>query len=490
MSLRLRLTLISTLVMAVLFAIFGTIAYFVVNDALYRPIDDVLSLRANTSVVYQMLTQGRTPDLTQFSSNDPLGSVYFTVYRQDGTVVVSERPVPTDPELVSEALEGKPVFATIPAGDGRRVRVLVTPIVDRNGTIWGALQAASPLDITDQRLSELAWLMAGTSGVLLVIATIGSYLMTGRALHAVERVTRKVQQIELSQDLTQRLPSPGADDELGHLVTTFNGLIEKLQASFEAQRRFIADSSHELRTPITVIKSNLHLLRRAKDPTDRSELIETSEAETSRLNRMVNDLLYMAQMQAGQELKPVLRPVELDSVLLEVFARARSIATLKNQKIVLAHEDIATSTGDRDQLQHLLLNLVDNALKYTQEGGVISLGLWKEGEWARIEVTDNGPGIPSADLPNIFDRFYRTPDARVTQRSGSGLGLSIVKAIAEAHGGRVEVFSRMGEGTTFRLWLPSPAGANASDMDDEPVAEHDIQQGVTPLPTRPTNVTS
>jgi two-component system, OmpR family, sensor kinase len=249
------------------------------------------------------------------------------------------------------------------------------------------------------------------------------------------------------------LPMVSREDEISKLVSTFNHLLERLQAAFDTQRRFIADSSHELRTPITVIKSNLHLLRQVNDPVERNELLTVTDGEVSRLNRMVNDLLYIAQMQAGHDVKPVLTPVELDSLLLDAFARVRPLALNKHQKLSLIHEDIATTMGDRDQLQHLVLNLLDNAIKYTQDGGAIGLGMWLEDGWARIEVIDNGPGISEEELPSIFERFYRTSEARRTQRSGSGLGLAIVRSIAEAHKGRVEVFSQLGEGTTFRLWL-------------------------------------
>jgi signal transduction histidine kinase len=307
--------------------------------------------------------------------------------------------------------------------------------------------------------------------ILVAIGAIGSYMLTGRAFRAVAQVTRKVNQIESSQDLAQRLPESSGSDEVGTLVTTFNRLLTRLQSAFETQRRFVADSSHELRTPLTVIKSNLHLLRQTNDRTERAELLNITEGEVSRLNRMVDDLLYMAQMQAGHDLKPILRPVELDSVLLDVFARARPLALLKHQKLALIHEDIAATMGDRDQLQHLLLNLLDNAMKYTGEGGLITLGLWSEEGWARVEVSDNGRGIAEEDLPLIFERFFRTDDARQTQRSGSGLGLAIVKSIAEAHGGKIEVYSRLHEGTTFRLWLrliDSPLAPNLGDEDDKP----------------------
>ncbi len=459
MSLRLRLTLLSIAVLSVLFLAFGAISFGLVSQMLYKPVDDVLELQSTAWIVDILRRQA--PDLSKIENTEPLSTVFYTVYDANGHIVKAERTIYVPTTLVSEALEGGSPKDTIPLKDGRRLRVLLVPIRSfPGGEIIGALQVATPLDITDKRLSELTWLLAGTSGVLLIVAGLGTYFLTGRAFRAVDRVTQKVQQIELSQDLTQRIPEPGTDDELGHLVRTFNQLLSRLQSAFDTQRRFVADSSHELRTPLTVIKSNMHLLRRTNDQVERAELIETTEAEVSRLNRMVNDLLYMAQMQAGLDLKPVLRPVELDSVLLDVFARARSIAAIKDQKVVLAHEDIATTMGDRDQLQHLLLNLADNAMKYTPQGGVISMGLWNEGNWSRIEVTDDGPGIAPEDLPLVFDRFYRTQEARQVERNGAGLGLAIVKSIAEAHSGHVEVFSRIGEGTTFRLWLrgQQPAG--------------------------------
>lgn len=208
-------------------------------------------------------------------------------------------------------------------------------------------------------------------------------------------------------------------------------------------------------------------MRQTADPEERTDLLGVTEGEVSRLNRMVNDLLYMAQMQAGHDLKPVLRSVELDSLLLDVFARARPLALLKKQKIALIHEDISATMGDRDQLHHLLLNLLDNAIKYTGEGGQITLGLWNDKEWARIEVADNGPGIAEEDVPHIFDRFFRTSDARMNQRQGSGLGLAIVKSITDSHGGKIEVYSRPNLGTTFRLWLKLIDSPQAPAFDDE-----------------------
>jgi heavy metal sensor kinase len=453
MSLRWRLTLLSVLIMVPMFAIFGGLAFLTVRNFHYQQIDDNLQLRATANLLHMVYRHNR--DLSELANEDRLDVVFFTVIDKYGRVVSSDRVIPVDPALFDRALAGETVKKTETMADGNSVRVLMTPIrYGPTGEVIGVLLAATPLDMTEELLQKWVLFLIGVVGVLLLVGAAGSYVLTGRALRVVENITSKARQIELSQDLTQRIPDPGTGDEVGHLVSTFNQMLARLQAAFEAQRRFVADSSHELRTPLTVIKSNLHLLRRTGDPDERAELFETTEAEVSRLNRMVNNLLYMAQMQAGHDIKPVSRPVELDSLLLEVFARARSMAALKNQKVSLIHEDIAAARGDRDQLQHALLNLIDNAVKYTPEGGAISLGLWTTDGWARIEVSDTGSGIAPNEVPLIFDRFFRTPEARRTERNGSGLGLSIVKSIVEAHGGRVEVTSVPGRGTTFRLWLP------------------------------------
>ncbi len=453
MSLRWRLTLLSVLVMVPVFAIFGGLALFTMRSFHYQQVDDNLQLRATANLLH--MSYRHNPDLSELANQDRLDVVFFTVIDKYGRVVSTDRAVPIDPVLFDRALAGETVKKTEAMADGTNVRVLMTPIRNlRTGEIIGVLLAATPLDMTEELLQRWALSLGGVVLLLLLVGAAGSYVLTGRALRVVESITRKARQIELSQDLSQRIPHPGTDDELGHLVSTFNQMLARLEAAFDAQRRFVADSSHELRTPLTVIKSNLHLLRRTPNPAERAELFDTTEAEVSRLNRMVNDLLYMAQMQAGHDIKPVLRPVELDSLLLEVFARARAMAALKNQKVTLVHEDIATTLGDRDQLQHALLNLVDNAVKYTPEGGAVWLGLWTESGRARIEVTDTGPGIAPEDLPFVFERFFRTPEARRSQRNGSGLGLAIVKAVIEAHSGHVEVSSQPGRGTTFRVWLP------------------------------------
>ena len=451
MSLRWRLTLLSTLTMALVFAAFIALAIVTVRYFLYQTIDDNLERQSRQSLNYIIRHPG---DNSGIGGQNQVDAIFYTVINKDGSIRSFDRQIPFTDALFDRALNGETVKQTIFLLDGTRVRILMQPFrYTFTGEIAGVLLAATPLVIADNVETDLSMFLIVGALVLLLIAAIGSYLLTGRTLRAVEKVTSKARQIELSQDLSQRIPDPGTQDEVGNLVRTFNDMLARISASFESQRRFVADSSHELRTPLTVIRSNLHLLTRETDPQERATLISVTEGEVSRLNRIVNDLLYIAQMQAGHTIVPVLRPVELDSLLLEVFARARSLAALKNQKVALLHEDVATTLGDRDQLQHLLLNLLDNAIKYTPDGGSIGLGLWVESDMALIEVTDTGPGIAEEDLPHVFDRFFRTQAARDTVRNGSGLGLSIVKTIAESHGGQVEVISGIGKGATFRLRL-------------------------------------
>lgn len=460
MSLRWRLSLVSTVTMALVFAAFSTLAILTLRYFLYQTIDD--NLERQSRVNLQALLSPNFGDCSRMSRGSQVDPIFFMVIDTRGRVVCYDRQITVSDDLFNRALNGESIKETKTLPDGTRVRIMISPVSVR-GTdeIIRVLIAATPLAIADNVQHDLTIVLLIGSLILLFCAALGSYLLTGRTLRPVEKVTQKAHQIAISQDLSQRIPDPGTDDEVGHLVRTFNQMLARIENTFEAQRRFVADSSHELRTPLTVIKGNLHLLAREPDADERATLISITESEVSRLNRMVNDLLYMAQVQAGHDIKPVLRPVELDSLLLDIYARAKALAAVKNQNVTLVHEDVATTLGDRDQLQHLFLNLVDNAIKYTPEGGTISLGLWVEEDTARIEITDTGPGIGKEDLPHIFDRFYRTQSARDATRSGSGLGLSIVRTIAEAHNGKIAVASTPGSGTTFRLTLKlySPAAA-------------------------------
>jgi signal transduction histidine kinase len=281
------------------------------------------------------------------------------------------------------------------------------------------------------------------------LAGISGGVLVRRALSPVEAITRTAESIELSSDLSQRVGYSGPQDEIGQLAATFDRMIDHLDRVFQSQRHFVADASHELRSPLTVLQGNLDLLKRNLGEEDRRESLRAIEAETQRMGRIVKDLLLLAEVESG----PIERRkvVSLGEILLEGLERGRQLTG--NRNIILGRHEELSVRGDYYGLMQLLANLIDNAIRYTPEGGAITLSLYRDGDWARLEVADTGMGIAPEHLPHVFDRFYQVDKGRSRVDGGSGLGLAIVKAIAEQHQGKVTVTSEPGKGSTFTVWL-------------------------------------
>jgi two-component system, OmpR family, sensor kinase len=303
-----------------------------------------------------------------------------------------------------------------------------------------------------ETLRRLAFLMIGGIVVTLSIAFVVGAILAHTALAPIDRITQAAHLIARSNDLTRRVEQKPTKDEVGRLAATFNEMLGRIEELFRAQQRFVADMSHELRSPLTAIRGNLDLLRRGvvESPEERQEALATIDSESARMQRMVQDLLLLAQADAGVEIQKQI--VELDTVLLDVYRQARLIAG--NVKVSLGSEDQAQVIGDQDRLKQLFLNLMDNAIKYTPAGGEVTLSFAREGTWVCVVVADSGVGIPAQDLAKIFDRFYRVDKARSREKGGTGLGLAIVKWIVDAHGGKIGVKSQIGRGTTFTVRLP------------------------------------
>jgi len=286
----------------------------------------------------------------------------------------------------------------------------------------------------------------------IIVAGVAASFLLERALEPLKSIVETAEHINRADDLSRRIPSQGLDqDEIGGLVGTFNQTLERLELLFTSQQRFLADVSHELRTPLTVIKGNVDLMRRMKQFD--VESLMSIDQEAGRLTRLVGGLLLLAQAESGK-LPLSLRPVELDVLITEVFQEMRVISGGKVH-VHLNEIDQLVVNGDRDRLKQVLINLVANAVQYTPQNGDIFLSLAKVSDQARIICRDTGPGIPTEDLPHIFERFYRAEKSRTRdQGTGFGLGLSITKWIVEHHGGHIQVNSKEAEGTTFAIWLP------------------------------------
>lgn len=343
---------------------------------------------------------------------------------------------------------GHGVFALASAPDGDRWRFYVFPEgASRQYVVVAA--ALSAVDASVARFRQLVPVMALLGAV---VAFVGGGLVAGSALRPISTLSETADAIARSRGFSQRVPLGRRRDELGRLAVTFNEMLGSLEQAYEAQQRFVADASHELRAPLTAIQANIELLERRDDmpPAERQQAVSEVSRESRRLVRLVADLLALARADAGVPLRR--DGVELDRVTLDAVADARHLG--RGQRIEIGTLEPTQIEGDLDRLKQLLIILLDNAVKYTSSNGTITVSLRRAGATAEITIQDTGVGIPPEDLPRVFDRFYRADRGRARDPGGTGLGLPIARWIAEQHGGYIELASTPGQGTTATVRLP------------------------------------
>ncbi|NJC96288.1 MAG: hypothetical protein C3F07_07020 [Anaerolineales bacterium] len=451
MSLRLRLTLLYSLLMGGILLIFGATAYLIVGNVLLSQVDDMLEGTAN--------------EFIRVARVDYLGKVWFESFPVDMDANIHVQVWGLDDKLqdhfgslglINEPFDAgstrtsQPLYREVNF-KGTLLRVVSVPL-DREGSRIAVMQVATPLDTVNAAREYLLFVLAVAWLYGVILAGFASWFTLGRTLEPLQSIVETAESINRADDLSRRIPLQGLEeDEIGSLVQTFNQTLERLEVLFTSQQRFLADVSHELRTPLTVIKGNVDLMRRMKQFDDES--LSSIDQEAGRLTRLVGGLLLLAQAESGK-LPLNFQPVELDLLITEVFSEMRIIAGSKVH-VHLNEIDQMRVSGDRDRLKQVLINLVANAIQYTPQGGDVFLSLARVGDQARIICRDTGPGIPAEDLPHIFERFYRAEKSRTRGKAtGFGLGLSITQWIVEHHGGRIEVDSKEGQGTTFAIWLP------------------------------------
>jgi two-component system OmpR family sensor kinase len=456
MLLRSRLTLLYTSIVGGILILFGIAVYYSVSLTVTHQLDDTLKTWAEIVYMNTHIDESGHP-VVDLSKLDLPEDVYVQVWGRKNLLIATSSSI----RFLNTPLDAASIHSTIPIFQdvsrlGARLRVLTVPLVASNRQ-EGILQVATHMDVvnaTQQTLLEV--LLIGTS-VAIVAAGLAAWVSSRQAIHPLDNVTKAALQITSADDLSRRIPYKGSPkDEVGQLVAAFNQTLSRLENLFSTQRRFLADVGHELRTPLTVIKGNVGLMRKIKEFDEES--LVTIEDEVDRLTRMVGDLLLLAQAESGK-IPLAHEVVELDTLLLEVLNQMQVLAHEK-VKLNLGDIDQVLVCGDRDRLKQVMVNLVGNAINYTPKGGEIVVGLGKVAERAQLTVTDNGPGISPEDLPHIFERFYRSEKSRTRQRDGKGfgLGLSIAYWIVRNHGGRIEVSSTIGKGTTFCVWLPLAQG--------------------------------
>jgi heavy metal sensor kinase len=455
-SIRLRLTLWYVLLLAVILAGFSAGIYVTLRHNLYSNLDDSLQTRS-ADLLPLVRYDGAAPTLTEnvSLSGGNLDEQFVRVYDNAGRLTFDDSGgvgvVAVDGPAIEKALAGGTATRGIDV-NGEPFRVRVVPI-EQNGATVGALEVGRAADDVSDALRSLLLILGIAYPVTLALASMGGIFLAGRALAPIDKLTRLARRIS-AEDLSQRLDLRLPDDEVGRLARTFDDMIARLEDAFRRQRQFTADASHELRTPLTAVKGQVEVaLTRPREPEAYREVLQNVNEEVDRFIRLVGSLLTLARADAGQiPLSPEM--VDIADLVASAVEQVRPAARQRNVALDLAPGPPVTLRADEDLLLQLLLNLLDNALKYTPAAGDVSAGWTADSAFVDLWVRDTGAGIAVEHLPHIFDRFYRADKSRSRAGGGAGLGLSICRWIAEAHGGSISVESTPGQGSTFTARFP------------------------------------
>jgi signal transduction histidine kinase len=456
MSLQIRLALFYTALVGVVLFAFGWAVYNRSTEILMQQID----VRLESAIMdagNALRTQSSRDILITYDS-----SIMLQLYDSNGELLntteatmeqLSGRLI--DPSGFEIVLETRTEYYNELVRENFHYKALSVPVMADEFNI-GILQAGTSLAPVDQLRADLLRSLVLYGLLITTVAASFGYYTARSALIPLATVTQIASEITRADDLSLRIPQERTPpDEVGELILAFNQTMERLEHLFNAQRRFLADVSHELRTPLTVLQGNASLMRRMGEFD--LEALDNMRKEIARLTRMVEDLLLMAQAESGR-LELDMNPVELDTVLLEVYQHARILAGDKKQ-LRIEEIDQVHVIGDRDRLKQVILNLVSNAIKFTRPDGQIDFSLKIVDNEARLAIRDDGDGIHQKDLSHIFERFYRAEKSRAKlidyDQKGFGLGLSIAYWIMLRHKGRIEVESEYGNGATFTICIPS-----------------------------------
>ena len=463
LSIRSRLTIWYTGALLAVLAVVSALSYSVLRWSLLQQVD--ASLLTVAQIVRETDERGAGRSEVERAIRELLGpgfaDQFFQFLDPEGRSRFRSGPppvtnLPLSPQARLNATRGLRTFETLEDPQGGPFRLLTVP-VQRSDRSVEIIQVSAPLARTLEALARYLTTLLALVPVAVGLAAAGGAVIAARALSPVRAMSKAARQIT-AEDLGRRLERRGADDEIDHLAGTLNTMLAGLEAAFAQARRFSADAAHELRTPLTVLKGELEVaLRAARSPEEYRQVLISSLEEVNHLIRLAEDLLLFSRSVATMGFpreRVELEPLVLEA--LEVGARRAQGAGVTVRADAL---EPALVLGDAGALRRAVLNLVDNAVKYTPAGGKVEISLLvAEGE-ARIVVRDTGIGIDPADAARIFDPFVRLDAARTRDAGGSGLGLALVRAIAEAHGGTISVDSTPGAGSRFTVRLPlAPPG--------------------------------
>jgi two-component system OmpR family sensor kinase len=386
---------------------------------------------------------------------------FAQIWNEDGESLLRTRYIttdlPVDRASLAEAAAGSIVWEEA-SFDGIPIRALYYPL-GRLGVLHHqhVLQVAAPLETRNRLVRRTFWFLAGVVVLISAGAFGGSWWLAGRLVRPVHEITGQAEEIG-AETLGRRISAYADSIEYQRLVHVLNTMLARLDDAFDAQRRFTADASHELRSPLTALRGELELARRRERSTDEyRRVLDSALEEVDRLARITDDLLTLARSDAGV-LEPRLRTTDLAERAAAVIDRLDAEAGRRGLILRLEARGQALACVDPDLADRAIWNLVANAVKFTPEGGHVEVRVQEHDGGVRVEVADTGPGIPDGAADRLFDRFVQLDDARSAGTDhGAGLGLAIVKAIADAHGGRTDGGNRPGGGAVFGIWFPAGA---------------------------------
>jgi heavy metal sensor kinase len=461
MPLRVRLTLWYGTALALVLIIFSVVLYAITARSLRDTVDESLEDTAMTAVrsleergflplINEEELLSQFPELTRIDK-------FFQIFSPSGTITIrspniKQHEVPLSRTALDAAFAGQRIFESAKYPKEPPLRLISVPIMYRGNLLY-IVQVGTSMESVGETLQRFLVLLVVAIPIALAVSLAGGWFLAGRALRPVDKITLAAQRIAAG-DLSQRLSMPAAHDEIGRLAATFNNMIGRLDTSFRQIRQFTSDASHELRTPLTVMKGETDLvLRRPRLLDDYKLVLESNLEEIDRMTRIVDELLFLSRADMG-EVRVESLPVAMESLVEDIHRQAKLLAQDRNIEVLLGTVMPVVVQGDDLRLRELLLNLVENAMKYSHPGGKVEIALLNDGREARLSVTDHGIGIAPADHKKIFQRFFRTDVARGHTKKGTGLGLAICSWIAELHKGRVEVKSDLGQGSAFTVVLP------------------------------------
>ena len=497
LSFRRRLALLHVVVVTTVLAVAATLTYLSLVAALRAQLDGALLvlaeqeasiLAASPGLPVAVHEPGTTAAPPPYARLDRL----VQIIGPRGEVLarsanLGAAALPNDAALLARLARGETVFEHLAFGDEPTRRVSV-PV---HGGRALAVQVAGSLDDVDHAVASAGWMFLVMGLVLVVVLTAAGAQLTGRVFGAVDDIVRQARRIG-GRTLAERLPHPGARDEIGRLIDTLNDMLARLEHAFEAQRRFTADASHELRSPLSRLRTELEItLRRPRGADEYVQALRSGLEEVARLTTLVEELLTLARLDAGQDTAPV-APVAIAPILEAVVRRAQPAAQARGMTLTLAGADDpgadasgahasaahafaahapaahalgtdesndggpgATARLPRELLMRVATNLVENAVKYGAAGGTVLVSLVARADATELVVEDDGPGLPAEERERVFERFYRGAAARAADIEGTGLGLALSDLIVRAAGGRIEVgVSRWG-GARFTVHLPA-----------------------------------